>query len=767
MKARSAAKSVVSTYKPELMGLGLMAGALFLAVCLISYNPHDSSLFFYSSAAHPIRNMGGMLGAQCAAILMYFFGASSLFISFLMGFLSFLSFKREALKKQWDRIAAAMVLIFVCACLCNVYHVDFLSSSYPGGVFGRLMHKQLVALLGVWAIATLHGALLLCLIVLSRFSFMDVVMYAYRGLRAVTSKKFLMPAYTMSKKIAVAVTRPFMLMCGFTKKLISGSVVSDYRAVDFESILRETARGIDPDPFVAPLDSAHKSKEDKPVYTAGVFKKEDAPLQEKNTKEAAPEVKIQSAAVVRSAEQLFNVPNVSLFTPVENESQGAKITKELEARAKILEEKLECFGVAGSVTAIKRGPVVTLFEYQPAIDTKVSKIVALEDDLAMALQALSIRIIAPIPGRSVVGFEVANAQRKNVHLSNVIRSNSYKDFAGALPLVLGEDTVGNNVIVDLACMPHFLIAGSTGSGKSVALNAMLMSLLCRHTPKEMKLILIDPKRLEFAAYADIGHLIFPIITDARRATLALRWAVQHMEERYTTMAACGARNFADYNRLVGNHEKVTQAMPFIVVIIDELADLMMTASKEIEDLITRITQMARAAGIHLMVATQRPSVDVITGLIKVNFPSRIAFRVTSKIDSRTILDCGGADKLLGRGDMLFLDAQGGSLRRVHGAYVSDKEIAAVVAHIRTQQAPCYLDLNEEIVASSSVNSDDGDDVIYRDVLAFIKEIDEVSISLVQRRFRIGFNRSARIIERLESQGLIMSTDGGKTRKVMH
>jgi S-DNA-T family DNA segregation ATPase FtsK/SpoIIIE len=763
MKARSATKSVLSAYKPELVGLSLMAGASFVLVSLVSYHPHDSSLFYYSSMAHPIRNMGGMLGAQCAALLMYLFGASSIFIPCLMGFLAYLSFKREAFKKNYDRIAGAILFIVVCSMLSNIYHVDFLSSPYPGGLCGRLLHKQLVALLGIWAVAAVHGALLIALIMLSRFSFIHLIMYGYRALRAVMNRKFLVPLYKTSKRVMSHIMHPIILFVNFTKKLIAGSVVDDYRAVDFESLLRETARGLDPDPFLMGVDGLAQAATKAPHKAATIqaaVVQEDAPIK------AAPAPEIKQQRPQESTNSSFEVPNLNLFTTVEHESQGAKITKELEARAKILEEKLECFGIEGAVTAIKRGPVVTLFEYQPAIDTKVSKIVALEDDLAMALQALSIRIIAPIPGRSVVGFEVANAQRKNVHLSNVIRSHQYKDFAGALPLILGEDTTGNNVIVDLAAMPHFLIAGSTGSGKSVALNAMLMSLLCKHTPSQMKLILIDPKRLEFAAYADIPHLIFPIITDARRATLALRFVVQHMEERYSTMAACGARNFADYNALVGVHEKITLAMPYMVVIIDELADLMMTASKEIEDLITRITQMARAAGIHLMVATQRPSVDVITGLIKVNFPSRIAFRVTSKIDSRTILDCAGADKLLGRGDMLFLDAQGGSLRRVHGAYVSDKEISAVVAHLRSQQSPSYLDLNEEIVATANFNADDADDAIYRDVLAFIKEVDEVSISLVQRRFRIGFNRSARIIERLESQGLIMSSDGGKTRKVM-
>lgn len=752
MKARSARKPLFITYKPELIGLGLLAAALFVASCLLSFHRHDSSFFYYSSVAHPIRNIGGFIGAQLAALLIYLFGASAVGIAAVLSFGAYCSLTRKALKHEYDRVAASVLLIFLSACMCTMYRVDFLSAPYPGGLFGRLLYTQLVALLGYWAFAAVHIMTMLCLIVISRFSFMAIIMYCYRTVRVLLSRKVLVPLYRSSKKITTIALKPLIVFYDFTRSLIAGSVVPDYQAVDFETILRQTAQTIDPDPFTA-------LQEIVPQPEIIAAKKAD-------TVQDFQESTEQEVITRKETPDSFTTPSLTLFAPVEHEGQGAKISKELESRARTLEEKLECFGVSGSVTAIKRGPVVTLFEYQPAIDTKVSKIVALEDDLAMALQAMSIRIIAPIPGRSVVGFEVANTQRKNVHLANVIRSDAYKEFSGSLPLILGEDTIGNNVVVDLASMPHFLIAGSTGSGKSVALNTMLMSLLCKHSPDALRLILIDPKRLEFAAYADIPHLVFPIITQANRATLALRWVVQHMEQRYSTMAACGARNFTDYNAMVGKHEKVTNAMPFIVVIIDELADLMMTASKEIEDLITRITQMARAAGIHLMVATQRPSVDVITGLIKVNFPSRISFRVTSKVDSRTILDCGGADKLLGRGDMLFLDAQGGSLRRVHGAYVSDKEITAVVTHLRAQRTPSYLDLNEEVVARASTEIDDADDMIYRDVLTFIKEVDEVSISLVQRRFRIGFNRSARIIERLESQGLILSTDGGKTRKVM-
>lgn len=457
----------------------------------------------------------------------------------------------------------------------------------------------------------------------------------------------------------------------------------------------------------------------------------------------------------------YRLPSESIFIGVQDEKNNVSIMHQLEQRARTLEKKLERFGISGNVIAIKRGPVVTLFEYKPDIDAKISKIIALEDDLAMALQALSIRIIAPIPGRSVVGFEVANTHRTDVLLAKGIQSDKYKQFEGSLPLILGEDTVGNDVVVDLAKMPHLLIAGSTGSGKSVCLNAMLISLLCNKSPDDLRLILIDPKRLEFASYTDIAHLIFPIVTDHKKASSVLRWVVQEMERRYQLLAECGVRSIHDYRALQKDGEEI---MPFIIVVIDELADLMMTASNEVEDLITRIAQMARAAGIHVILATQRPSVDVITGLIKVNFPSRISFRVTSKIDSRTILDGPGAEKLLGCGDMLFLDSHAAKVHRVHGSYVSDDEIMQVTNHIRAQRPVQYQELAP--VLNDDTNKLSGeDDQLYNDVLNFLDTIDEISISLLQRKFRIGYNRSARIIDMLEAQGIIEPPHGGKARKV--
>ncbi len=421
----------------------------------------------------------------------------------------------------------------------------------------------------------------------------------------------------------------------------------------------------------------------------------------------------------------------------------------------ILENKLENFGIKGKVVSITQGPAVTLFEYQPSVNTRISNIVAREDDLALALQAISLRIIAPIPGKSVVGFELSRKKREVISFAELINSSEFVDFEGYLPMILGKDTLGNNVVVDLVTLPHLLVAGSTGSGKSVGLNCILNSLLCCKSPDELKLILIDPKRLEFSYYNDISHLIFPVIVDPSRAIQALKWVIKSMEERYDVMAQSNVRNIFEYNKLSN-----VEPMPFIVIIIDELADLMFTGGKDVELLLTRIAQMARAAGIHLIVATQRPSVDVITGLIKANFPSRIAYRVTSKIDSRVILDGHGAEKLLGRGDMLYSDNKG-MLYRLHGAYLSDNEIATIVNEIKAQREPHYEDLNELVGAM------DGErDAIYSEIVNYLKSKEEISISSLQRAFKIGYNRSARIIDQLEIDGLILPASGSKLRRVL-
>ncbi|MGC2310709.1 MAG: DNA translocase FtsK [Candidatus Babeliaceae bacterium] len=449
------------------------------------------------------------------------------------------------------------------------------------------------------------------------------------------------------------------------------------------------------------------------------------------------------------ADKPFELPGSSFFE--QKIITFATQTKEHEHNALLLQEKLRRFGITGTVSSIVVGPVVTLFEYKPHIAVKISKILALEDDLALALKAMSLRIIAPIPGKSAIGFEVAHVTRHTIYFGDI-----FAEYKGnlKLPLMLGKDAQGRSVFVDLVELPHLLVAGSTGSGKSVVLNALIMSLLCTQDPHTIKFILIDPKRLEFTPYADCPHLIFPIITEMVYVRHALMWAVKTMEERYKIMAEKSVRNIHEY------HAQGYKNMPFIVIIIDEIADIFMTGGHDIENLVIRLAQMARACGIHLVIATQRPSVDIITGLIKVNFPARLACKVASKIDSRTILDTTGAEKLLGKGDMLFLD-QHGVIKRVHGALVVQKEIQAIVSHSKQQMVAVYEELPEH-----AAQYDEESDVLLAQIIEFVQQHDEISISLIQRRFRIGYNRSARIVELLEQKGYVLPVSGSKMRKVL-
>ena len=750
---------------------------IFLTVSLYSYHPEDSSWFFYSTHAHEIKNMCWKPGAYIAGLLLYLLGGVAyLIIPLSCLLLCYISSKRQ-LFSEWDRIASSLFFIIVLAGLSCVYSFDIAQSLAPGGVVGVTVYSMLVQLFYPFgALVFLHALLLALFIIIARFSFMGIISYSLEGIQYVGLKAYehriahrmLYGIYVIARMV---IARPIMLCITFIRQLVNGKALEYTGLISPESKNHAEELGT----FYAMLQK--KQEQEKPEKEYGWA----IESQNQEQKEVAEYKQVGTMSVINdsidtipeksmpiqmpvSQEKKYTLPNLNIFIGVDDEQNDEQLKKELEERAHILQEKLERFGISGKVVAIKRGPVVTLFEYQPHIDTKLSKIISLEDDLAMALRALSIRILAPIPGRSVVGFEVANRNRKDVLLSKTIQSTEYNQGSSlALPLILGEGTIGNTIMVDLARMPHLLIAGSTGSGKSVALNAMLMSLLCKLGPDELKLILIDPKRLEFVSYAHIAHLLFPIVTDPKRAAPVLRWVVKEMEKRYERMAQCGARNIFDHNEFA--KQTGEEQLPFIVIVIDELSDLMLTAGRDVEDLITRVTQMARAAGIHMIVATQRPSVDVITGLIKVNFPSRISFRVTSRVDSRTILDCIGAEKLLGRGDMLFLDATNSQLNRVHGAYVSDHEIEQIVDHIRKQKAVEYLDISQEL-SNDTNNVSCADDELYQDILQFLEDVEDVSISLLQRKFRIGYNRSARIVDLLESQGLIMPPDGSKTRKVI-
>jgi S-DNA-T family DNA segregation ATPase FtsK/SpoIIIE len=501
-------------------------------------------------------------------------------------------------------------------------------------------------------------------------------------------------------------------------------------------------------------------------------------------------------------------PPVKLLSEADRKHDGED-GQELLLRAQRIEQKLADFNIKGRIVQYQRGPVVSLFEFEPAPGVKLGRIVSLQDDLAMSLRASVVRIVAPIPGRGTVGIEVPNPRRDVVRLREVLESEEFHTHSSNLAVPLGKDISGLPVVVHIASMPHLLIAGATGTGKSVCLNTLLVSLLYRATPQELGLIMIDPKVLELSVYDGIPHLRVPVVTVPKQAKAVLEWAVKEMDTRYRLMQRFGVRNIDSFNRLARGEAdpdaiieeeppvavdeasegedtslddapvisgEVVNPLPKIVIVVDELADLMLQVGRDIEELITRLAQKARAAGIHLILATQRPSVDVITGLIKANFPARLSFRVTSRIDSRTILDSMGAERLLGKGDMLFMSPGANPLRRVHGAFVTDAEVTRVVNAIKLKDGPRYddkiVEFCEAAMRSDAGEGEDGNegeseyDPFYDKAVELVVEKQHASTSLVQRVFRIGYNRAARIIERMEKEGIVTAMDGARPREVL-
>jgi S-DNA-T family DNA segregation ATPase FtsK/SpoIIIE len=564
--------------------------------------------------------------------------------------------------------------------------------------------------------------------------------------------------------------------------------------VDDDSVLQPAASQALPLAASAGGDAA-------PEIVESQFRKQGA--QEMARREQALEA--ERKGFIQYGEGEFQLPPIGLLRYDASDQGGVDKLTMLEVSAR-LTKALSEYGVKGEVTAIRPGPVVTMYEFAPAPGTRLNKITNLNSEVAMALGALSVRVVAPIPGKSVVGFEVPNQASETVYLKEIIADEAFSRGKPQLALALGKDIDGAPVVVDLARMPHLLVAGTTGSGKSVSVNSMIVSLLYQASPEDVRLIMVDPKMLELSVYEGIPHLLLPVVTDPKKANLALRWATEEMDRRYDLLATMGVRDLATYNRKVARlhadhdarkleraaeetrrraeHEEEVEVteergqldldldeppkrLPKIVVIIDEFADLMMCAAKEVETSVARIAQKARAAGIHLILATQRPSVDVITGLIKANFPSRAAFRVSSKVDSRTILDQGGAESLLGSGDMLFSD-RGKAVRRVHGCFVDEDEIREIVAFLKRQGKPVY---NHDILRPRDDDADAGEldgeaDEMYDRAVALVAETRQVSISMIQRRLRVGYNRAARMVEMMERHGVVSPPDGTNRREVL-
>jgi len=756
----------------EMKGMALAAAGIFLGVALASYNGGDLS--FNSASSNPeTHNLGGRFGAQLADLSLQLFGLASYLIPATLVYLAYRAFGSDPVRWRRYKLAAFALLLVSVSAIFGFFieKTEFLGQQVPtGGLIGFQSAYLLKRAFGkIGAMLILLPMLAASVMLLSRFSF---VLFAHWWVNALKDR---------------------------------WAVYRQRRALQRELAEKEGPREEKPKPHAAPVI---KPAAVAPPVPAPVAKKE----KKKDEQKSAP---IQEAFEFIKADGNYRTPPLSLLDPPP-ETTKRQDRETLTMNARLLEKKLKDFGVEGEVVEIAPGPVITMYEFSPGPGIKVSRIAGLSDDLSMALSAHSIRIVAPIPGKGVVGVELPNREREMVSLKEIFNSEEFHKGKMKLPMALGKDIAGNPLVTDLAKMPHLLVAGATGSGKSVAINTMILSLLYTSTPNDVRIIMVDPKMLELSVYEGIPHLLLPVVTNPKKASLALKWAVEEMGRRYRLMSDKGVRNIDSYNKELERSEKeeaenrargvvvveeeqheheeggedpedmeareaAIQAflakeeqlehghLPYIVVIVDELADLMMVAGREIEESIARLAQMARAAGIHLILATQRPSVDVITGLIKANFPARISFQVSSKIDSRTILDGNGAESLLGMGDMLFLPPGTSKMLRSHGAFVSDTEVGRVVEFLKKQGKPVYEKSILEMKSSDEKEGDDGEEELderYDDAVALVAETRMASISMVQRRLRIGYNRAARIIEKMEQEGIVGPSDGtSKPREV--
>jgi S-DNA-T family DNA segregation ATPase FtsK/SpoIIIE len=727
----------------EIVGILLIAVAVFLFLSLISYHPIDPSFFTYvSPKVKEIHNWMGIVGAYLSALFFQGFGFPSFLIPFVLVIFAFSFIFRWEWKYLSLKISGWVVILIAASSFFSLWlsPIRFYNQNLlMGGFIGEIFSRNLVRFFNrPGATILLLLILILSFVLGTGISFISLVKYW----GAVAHKAI--------------------------EKIDTIKMVRKERAEREKKLVRKK----------------QEKKEVEEVPPAVVIEKPSPPPK----KEIMAK---QETFDFLGPSTAFQLPPISLLEAEVEKRQ--KIDRDsLIMNSRILEKKLLDYGVEGKVVEVRPGPVITVYEFEPAPGVKVSRIVNLADDLALALSALSIRIVAPIPGKSVVGIEVPNTNRETVYLKEIIDSENFRNFKSKLSFGLGKDISGDPFVVDLSRMPHLLVAGSTGSGKSVSINAMVCSILFKATPEEVRFLMIDPKMLELSDYEGIPHLLLPVVTNPKKAAAALKWLVEEMERRYTVLAEKGVRNIEHYHQrmekelkekgkvykrkgdvLEGDEEKKIEPMervPYIVVVIDELADLMMISSKEVEESITRLAQMARAVGIHLLLATQRPSVDVLTGIIKANFPARISFQVTSKVDSRTILDTIGAEHLLGAGDMLFLPPGSSKLTRLHGAFVSSQEIKRIVEFLKKQGKPSYLDpsILVEIKKEKETigGGEDEYDEKYDEAVAFVAEAGQASISLIQRRFRIGYNRAARIIEKMEEEGVVGASDGVKPREVL-
>ena len=741
----------------------LIAFSLYVFISLVSYTEADSG-FFNKNSLGVVENLGGPFGALISDILITIFGFTSYLVLLVGVVWSVQSIFFDGLDQSRVKVIIRLFsfLVFV-ACTCSLF--EYFVSNNAGGYTGYYVFGFISSVFGyVGSLIFLILFLILVTSITFNFSWLNFLD---------TTGKYVLILINKIKDFIFLLLKQiinlFKLALGNYKNF-----VNRLKEANKEKKLENNKKKT-PNIIESKLD---EKAQDKKSNQDVVFKQSEIKeVESSNQEELKPTPKAQ-------------MPSTQLLDRALDD--GESLTKdELNELALLLENKLEEFGIIAEVESVLPGPVVTRFEIQPAPGTKASKITNIAQDIARSLSVSSVRVVEVIEGKSVVGIEIPNTNRKMVRLTEILSSSEFKNSSSNLSLALGKDIAGEPIVVDLAKMPHLLVAGTTGSGKSVGINAMLLSLLFKSDPKDVRLILIDPKMLELSVYDGIPHLLTPVITDMTDASNGLRWCVVEMDRRYKLMSMMGVRNLAGYNKkikeaanngkqilnpLKEDVEEYLEELPSIVVVVDEFADMMMLVGKKVEHLIARIAQKARAAGIHLILATQRPSVDVITGLIKANVPTRIGFQVSSKIDSRTILDQGGAEQLLGYGDMLYLPPGVGVPIRVHGAFVGDDEVHRVVNDWKSRGEPQY---EEDIVNdaqdtgpipgwSGSETSSSAEDVdeLYDEAVNFVIESRRASISAVQRKLRIGYNRAARLIEAMEEAGLVSEMSSNGSREVL-
>jgi len=720
--AKSQLDRTAHPLKKEIAGLVLLLLAILFAGSLLSYHPEDRLFWNVTGTVGKAHNLFGAIGSHLAGALFDLIGFSSFWLAITLLALAFMTFRGRTLASPFLNLITILALLASFSAILNL--------QFPGDIAFRGGTIAVGGLVGLHVAGWVEG-------ILNHF-----------GANVLLTTIFLVSLMMVTH-----------LSLGRIFSKLGLAIIATVRQIrDMATKIRERKKR------TRKTKEAHHKITSRPKVTIV----DPGPIEDSSPQqERFPFMNVAGE---------FKLPSLDLLRDPP-EQKNVHIQREtLEMNARRLERKLSDFGVEGEVVEILPGPVITMYEYKPAPGIKISKVANLSDDLALTLRAQSIRIVAPIPGKAAIGIEIPNNQREVVYLKEILSSATYKNSKHKLAIALGKDITGAAVVADLTKMPHLLVAGATGTGKSVSINTMIESLLFKVSPEMVRFLMIDPKRIELSTYQDIPHLLHPVVTQPKDATKALRWAVEEMERRYMLLSDRGVRNIETYNRkIVGTpptqpedpSKGIDRTLPYIIIIIDELADLMMVSSKEVEESITRLAQMARAAGIHLIIATQRPSVNVLTGIIKANFPTRLSFQVSSKVDSRTILDTNGAEHLLGDGDMLFMPPGVGRIMRIHGAYVSEEEVRAVTDFLKQQKRPDY---DATILSRMTSDEEEGQEALeldekYEEAIDLVSKTGQASISMLQRKLRVGYNRAARMIEVMEMQGIVGPSDGVRPRDV--